>query len=102
MSLFSMYWREIIAAIEEKHAAIYKGGCFKVAALKHQDDAIPHQDALYQWEISEEICWRYCILFNQPPQPPIKNEKEVCLFPMWTNNVSNNQAISFGSQLLTG
>ena len=85
ISLLSVYRREIIPAIEEKHADISEGGCFKVLEVKQEDGVGPHQDVVYHREISEEFRWRDWMLFNQPPQSPITNVKDTCLFLMWSN-----------------
>ena len=55
MSLLSVYQRDIIPDIEEKHAEIYESGSFKVAAEKQEDSDRPHQDSVYLRDISEEF-----------------------------------------------
>ena len=52
MSLLSVYRREIIPDIEEKHADISKGVWFKVVAVKQEDGYVPHRYAVYLWYIS--------------------------------------------------
>ena len=97
-----MYRRDIIPDIEEKHADIFEGGSFKLVAVNQEDGDVTHRDAVYHMYILEEFRWRDWILFNQPPKSPVTNVKETHIFPMWSNNVSNNQTNSFGIQLLTG
>ena len=78
MSLLSVYWREIIPDIEDKHADIYEDGHFKLLAVKKEDGSGPHQTE-YLWEIWEEFHRQDCILFNQPPQSPVTNVKDARL-----------------------
>ena len=42
------------------------------------------------------------IIFNQPPQSPITNVHDACIFPMMSKKVSREQATTFGSRLLKG
>ena len=55
MSLLGVYRREIILAIEQKHAEISEGGSFKVVVVKKEDDPGPHRDAFYQREILKQF-----------------------------------------------
>ena len=82
MSLLSVYQREIIPYIEEKHDDIYEVGHFKVATVKQEDDAGPNHYTVYLREILEEFCQRDWVILHQPPQSPSTNAKDVCLFPM--------------------
>ena len=42
------------------------------------------------------------LLFNQPPQSPITNVHDACIFPMMSKAVSTEQSITFSSRLLKG
>ena len=82
MSLISVYWRDIILDIEDKHADISEVDRFKLVSVKQEDGAETHRNSVHQRDILEEFHCRYCILLNQPPQSPVTNVKDVRLFTM--------------------
>ena len=71
-----MYRREIIPDIEDKHAAIYEGGCFKVVAANQDYGAGTQRDKVYQRDILEDFCQWDWILFKQPQQSYVTNVKD--------------------------
>ena len=62
----------------------------------------PHCCKVYKEEISKYFHQREWLIFNQPPQSPVANVKDACLFLMWSKAVSSDQALSIGSNLLGG
>ena len=68
----------------------------------HQEDgAGPHCCKVYKEEILNYFCQRDSLIFNQPPQSPVTNVKDACLFPMWTKAVSSDQDFRIGSNILS-
>ena len=42
------------------------------------------------------------LLFNQPFHSPVTNVHDACIFPMMSKQVSNQQALAFGSRIMKG
>ncbi len=101
VSLLHVYREEIIPAIEEKIVRRFSNnGTRKVCIVRQEDGAGPHNDGTYQYQMKEEFAARDWLLFDQPPQSPVTNVHDACIFPMMSKKVSVEQAVSFRSTLL--
>ena len=104
ISLLKVYQDIIIPAIEEKIVRKYnEGGRVKVIIVKQEDNAGPHGKKSYLEQMYNEF-WnlRQWILFNQPPNSPMTNVHDTCIFPMLSKVVSWIQSIFYGARLLKG
>lgn len=103
-SLLKAYLDEIIPALEEKIVMRFNknedGSDRKVIIVKQEDRAGLHQAREYERRMEEEFRKRDWIMFHQPPQSPVTNVHDACIFPMMSKAVSQEQAFNFGSQLL--
>lgn len=101
VSLLRLYKDQIIPQIEQKVVERFSdNGRVKVCIVKQEDGAGLHTDTTYQDEMREEFARREWILFNQPPQSPVTNVHDACIFPMMSKAVSKEQAMVFRSRLL--
>lgn len=105
VSLLSKYRDDIIPALEKMIAnkgldLNSNGEKRKVRVVLQEDGAGPHQEVKYVRWMNENFCSRGWIRFNQPPQSPITNVHDSCIFPMLSKFVSREQGLRFGSRLL--
>ena len=103
VSLLHLYRDRIIPAIERKIVNRFsENGTIKVIIIKQEDGAGAHNDKRYLREMENIFAQKQWILFNQPPQSPITNVHDACIFPMLSKKVSAEQAATFGCTLLKG
>ena len=103
ISLLKIYQDEIIPELERKVVERFSdNGNVKVIIVKQEDSAGAHTCKKYIREMNREFERRDWIHFNQPPQSPITNVHDACIFPMMSKCVSKEQASTFGSRLLQG
>ena len=101
ISLLKLYQDTIIPALEEKVVNRFSNnGTVKVCIVKQEDNAGPHNCSTYRNEMKKIFTEKEWILFNQPPQSPITNVHDACIFPMMSKYVSREQAVSFNSTIL--
>lgn len=102
-SLLKIYKERVMAAIEREVVDRFSdNGRKKVIIIKQEDGAGAHNDKKYCNEMKKIFDEKGWILFNQPPQSPITNVHDACIFPMLSKMVSREQATTFGSRLLKG
>ena len=105
ISLLKKYQDEIIPSLMEKVVEKYKyndGSMRDVRIVLQEDGAGPHNCVIYnRWmdRKFDELGW---VRFNQPPQSPVTNIHDACIFPMLSKNLSREQAINFNARLLVG
>ena len=103
VSLLKMYKERVIAAIEREIIEKYnENGTVRVIVVKQEDGAGAHNDHKYVTEMKRIFRDKGWLIFNQPPQSPITNVHDACIFPMMSKKVSREQAVTFGSTLLKG
>ena len=99
-SLLRLYKEFIIPAIEKKICEKYSdNGKIKIIIVKQEDGAGVHTDKTYVREMKAIFKQRKWILFNQPPQSPMTNVHDACIFPQMSRAVSNIQASHFNHGL---
>ena len=99
MFLLTAYRDKIIPAMEDEHVRLSEGGGHKVVVVCQEDGAGPHCCKVYKEDMFHQCDW---LIFNQPPQSPVTNVKDSCLFLMWSKAVSSDQALSIGINILNG
>ena len=101
VSLLKIYREQIIPNIEEKVVqSLNMNGEREVLVVKQEDGAGVHRSTLYKVEMERMFQERDWILFNQPPNSPITNVHDACIFPMMSKSVSRCQAVNFGCRVL--
>ena len=102
-SLLKIYRDEIIPALESKVVERFsENGRRKIVIIKQEDNAGLHTDWTYIKQMQKEFDKRDWLIFNQPPQSPITNIHDACIFPMMSKQVSREQALTFSCRLLKG
>ena len=102
-SLLKIYKERVIAAIEREIVdKLSDNGRIRVIVIKQEDGAGAHNDKKYCDEMKKIFDEKGWLIFNQPPQSPITNVHDACIFPMMSKMVSREQATTFGSRLLKG
>ena len=66
------------------------------------DSAGPHTDKNLLEFLDDEFTERNWMLVRQPPQSPLTNVKDTCLFPSLSKTVSWNQSNLYNNKLLDG
>ena len=101
VSLLRLYKEQIIPDLEAKIVNVFNdNGKRRVIIVKQEDGAGLHTCQGYLAGMREEFRKRDWILFNQPPQSPITNVHDACIFPMLSKLVSQEQSMRFGSMFL--
>ena len=99
-SLLKMYQEQIVPAIEEKVVRKLELEGKTALVIKQEDGAGVHRKKQYKEEMERIFREKNWILFNQPPNSPITNVHDACIFPMMSKQVSRNQAMTFGCRVL--
>ena len=103
VSLLKIYKEEIIPEFERKLVERFgDNGNVRVVIVRQEDGAGPHKCKKYQAEMQEIFQQRGWLIFDQPPQSPLLNTHDACVFPMMSKYVGHVQAIVFGSRTLEG
>ena len=75
----------------------------KQIIIRYQmDGAGPHTDKKLQIYLDEQFFERNWMLVQQPPQSPLTNVKDTCLFPSLSRRVTFNQSNLYNSKVLDG
>ena len=102
-SLWKAYKNYIIPDLEKKVIRRFSNnGQRRVIVVLQEDGAGPHKDQRYLRRMQRVFHKKGWIKFNQPSQSPVTNVHDACIFPMMSKEVSNEQAVMFGSKLLRG
>ena len=106
VSLLQKYQDVIIPDIESKIVEKLKMNRFGrervVRIILQEDGAGPHNEVKYNKWMDDFFDSKGWLRFNQPPQSPVTNVHDACIFPMMAKILSREQAIRFGSKILVG
>ena len=103
VSLLQIYKDEIIPSLERKVVERFgENGTVNVVIVRQEDGAGPHKCKKYMKEIEELFKERGWLIFLQPPNSPLLNVHDACVFPMLSKLVSHLQAVMFGNRALEG
>ena len=93
-SLLALHRDNIIPAMEKLAAE-------RNVVIRYQmDQAGPHTDGRFMAYMNKEFDSRGWMFEFQPSQSPITNVKDACIFPTLSKDVSQQQAIAYGSHVL--
>lgn len=89
----------LIPAMDETAQRLSEGGRYKVIFVYQEDNAGLNQHKDYQQYLCRALRTRGWLVFRQPPQSPLFNICDRRYFPKSSKQVSQEQAVSFGSRL---
>ena len=100
MSLLKLYKDKVIPAIEKKIVKKINedGNRRQIMIVKQEDNAGPHVNTKYMSEMEAIFSERNWVVFNQPPQSPVTNVHDACIFSMMTRYVSRQQAVNYSNR----
>ena len=101
LSLLHEHQTKVIPQLREKIAQKFSNNnARKVVVVKQEDSDGFHQGSAHLGGMKKTFFDNDWLLFNQPSQSPITNVHRACIFPMMSEQVSSDKAITCGSRLL--
>ena len=74
----------------------------KIVFVRQEDGAGPHNCKTYVKYMQDQFRKRDWLNIRQPPQSPVLNVKDACVFPMMSKMVSKEQNLAFGGRMMRG